>query len=185
MTNTIMMRRYLIIPVVMLGMFMILLLTGFMFKPQTNAESGVHVRTIKTNKSLAVVELDKKETDKGAASHSARESHKDNMVNTNEGQMTFTQKIVMEATAYTAEDGNGDGLTATGMPAKRGERGVVAVDPNFIPLGTKLFIPGYGVAIAADTGGAITGNRIDLLMDSYGEAVHFGRQHVDVYVLPQ
>lgn len=52
-----------------------------------------------------------------------------------------------------------------------------------IPLGTRLFIPGYGEAVAADTGGAIVGNRIDLVMDSYGEAMDFGRRDVTVYVL--
>ena len=62
-------------------------------------------------------------------------------------------------------------------------RGVVAVDPDVIPLGTRLFIPGYGEAVAADTGGAIVGNRIDLVMDSYGEAMDFGRRDVTVYVL--
>ena len=77
-------------------------------------------------------------------------------------------------------DGDGAGITATGLPAVRG---IAAVDPDVIPLGTRLFIPGYGEAIAADTGGAIVGNKIDLVMDSYGEAIDFGRQDVTVYVL--
>ena len=77
-------------------------------------------------------------------------------------------------------DGDGLGITATGVPAVRG---IAAVDPDVIPLGTRLFIPGYGEAIAADTGGAIIGNKIDLVMDSYGEAMEFGRQDVTVYVL--
>ena len=79
-----------------------------------------------------------------------------------------------------AGDGDGAGITATGVPAVRG---IAAVDPDVIPLGTRLFIPGYGEAIAADTGGAIVGNKIDLVMDSYGEAMDFGRQDVTVYVL--
>jgi len=86
----------------------------------------------------------------------------------------------MEATAYLPSDGVGSGITATGMYAARG---VVAVDPSVIPLGTRLYIPGYGEAIAADTGGAIIGNRIDLCMESYGEAMQFGRRYVEVYVL--
>ena len=86
----------------------------------------------------------------------------------------------MEASAYLPGDGDGRGITATGIPATRG---VVAVDPNVIPLGTRLFIPGYGEAIAADTGGAIVGNKIDLLMESYSEAISFGRQDITVYVL--
>ena len=91
-----------------------------------------------------------------------------------------SRAIVMEASAYLAGDGDGAGITATGLPAVRG---IAAVDPDVIPLGTRLFIPGYGDAIAADTGGAIVGNKIDLVMDSYGEAMDFGRQDVTVYVL--
>ena len=86
----------------------------------------------------------------------------------------------MEATAYTAEDGGGDGYTATGQYL---QRGMVAVDPDVIPLGSQLYIEGYGYAVAADTGGAIVGDRIDLAMDSTSEALNFGRRDVVVYVL--
>lgn len=109
-----------------------------------------------------------------------KEGTRENTVSTSRGVMRYARVITMHASAYIATDGNGDGITATGIPATRG---VVAVDPDVIPLGTRLFIPGYGMAIAADTGGAIVGNRIDLVMDSYGEAMNFGRQSVDVYVL--
>jgi len=88
----------------------------------------------------------------------------------------------MEATAYTAMTAkvNPTGYTANGMRAKYG---IVAVDPDLIPLGSHVFIPGYGLAIAADTGGAIVGRRIDLCMDRYGDAIQFGRQPVTVYVV--
>ena len=88
----------------------------------------------------------------------------------------------MEATAYTAltAKANPTGYTANGMRAKYG---IVAVDPGIIPLGSHVFIPGYGLAIAADTGGAIIGHRIDLCMDLYGDAVRWGRQPVTVYVV--
>jgi 3D (Asp-Asp-Asp) domain-containing protein len=72
------------------------------------------------------------------------------------------------------------GITATGM---RATYGVVAVDPSVIPLYTRLYIPGYGYAIAADTGGAIKGNRIDLFYPTYGEAIAFGRRTLPVYIL--
>lgn len=90
--------------------------------------------------------------------------------------------ITMIATAYTADTATAapTGYTATGILAREG---VVAVDPRVIPLGTKLFVPGYGLALAADTGGAIIGNRIDLCMDSYDKAVEFGRRPVLVYIL--
>ena len=86
----------------------------------------------------------------------------------------------MEATAYLPTDGGGDGITATGIRARHG---VVAVDPNVIPLGTRVYIPGYGEAIAADTGGDIVGNRIDVVLEDYGSAMQFGRRIVDVYIL--
>lgn len=92
--------------------------------------------------------------------------------------------ITMVATAYTAGSASpwSTGYTATGVLARYG---VVAVDPRVIPLGSHLFIPGYGFAIAADTGGAIIGNRVDLCMDSLVDAINFGRQVVRVYILRQ
>lgn len=88
----------------------------------------------------------------------------------------------MVSTAYTADSASATptGRTATGIMARYG---VVAVDPHVIPLGSQVFIPGYGTAIAADTGGAIIGNRIDLCMDSLHQAIQWGRQPVKVYIL--
>lgn len=100
--------------------------------------------------------------------------------------MTGSHKLVavyrMIATAYTADSAQAypTGRTASGLPA---QYGVVAVDPRIIPLGTQLYIEGYGTAIAADTGGAIIGNRIDLCMDSLARAIDWGRQPVRVFVL--
>ncbi len=74
--------------------------------------------------------------------------------------------------------GAGTGRTATGLKAGFG---VVAVDPNYIRLGTRLYIEGYGYAIAADTGGAIKGNRIDLCVDSRRDVK--GLHSVRVWVL--
>jgi len=88
--------------------------------------------------------------------------------------------VDMIATAYTASCAGCSGYTATGY---RAGRGIVAVDPRVIPLGTKLFIPGYGFAIAGDTGGAIIGNRIDLGFNSYSDAIQFGRRPIKVYTL--
>ena len=100
-------------------------------------------------------------------------------LNAGEG-FSYRAVMAMEATAYLPTDGDGAGLTAMGIPATYG---VVAVDPGIIPLGSRVYIPGYGEAIAADTGGAIYGYRIDLCMESYAEAMDFGRRVVTVYVL--
>ena len=63
------------------------------------------------------------------------------------------------------------------------KKGIAAVDPNVIPLGTRLFIPGYGEAIADDVGGSIKGNRIDLAFDSRDDALQFGVRNVIVYIV--
>ena len=72
------------------------------------------------------------------------------------------------------------GRTASGQHAGHG---IVAVDPSVIPLGSHLYIPGYGQAIAGDTGGAIHGNRVDLGFNNAADAMQFGRRAVTVYVL--
>jgi len=101
-------------------------------------------------------------------------------VETSRGAMRYTNVMVMEASAYLPTDGGGSCVTATGLPATHG---VVAVDPDVIPLGTRLYIPGYGVAIAADTGGMIEGDMIDLCMEDYDDCMAFGRRDIDVYIL--
>ena len=88
--------------------------------------------------------------------------------------------ISMVATAYTANCYGCSGLTVSGQHAGHG---IVAVDPSVIPLGSHLYIPGYGSAIAGDTGGSIHGNRVDLGFNSDADAMQFGRRAVTVYVL--
>ena len=90
-----------------------------------------------------------------------------------------TSALSMIATAYTADCRGCSGTTASGRAAGHG---IVAVDPAVIPLGTHLFIPGYGRAVAGDTGGAIRGRRIDLGFDSHRQATQFGRRPLIVYV---
>ena len=108
------------------------------------------------------------------------EPPKEDVVETPEGYMPYTQVMGMEATAYLPTDGSAEGLTAMGIPATYG---IVAVDPDIIPLGSRVYIPGYGEALAADTGGAIYGYRIDLCMEDYWQAMDFGRRTVTVFVL--
>lgn len=92
---------------------------------------------------------------------------------------TVGRVLRMKATAYHPTDGDGRGITATGTKAGRG---TVAVDPSVIPLGASVYIPGYGDAVAADTGGAIVGNRIDLCMETFSECYDFGVRPVEVFV---
>jgi uncharacterized protein YabE (DUF348 family) len=99
------------------------------------------------------------------------------------GTLSYSRVVQCNATAYDATSCGkrpGEARTATGIIA---HRGVIAVDPRFIPLGTRVYVEGYGYAIAADTGGAIKGNIIDLYMESYSEAIQWGRRNVNVYIL--
>lgn len=85
-----------------------------------------------------------------------------------------TRTLVVDAVAYHLP-----GRTASGLPVGPG---IVAVDPRVIPLGTRLFIPGYGPGIAADTGTAIKGNIIDLWMPSTAAALRWGRRTVTITI---
>lgn len=98
--------------------------------------------------------------------------------------LSYSKKLTVTATAYTSNGGR----TASGKAA---QYGVIAVDPNVIPLGTKLYVEStddgktwkYGYCIAGDTGGAIKGNKIDLYYNSKNECLQFGRRSAVVYVL--
>lgn len=100
------------------------------------------------------------------------------------GYFSGRRIIDMHATAYTASPsengGNRSGRTAIGLKIGHG---VVAVDPRVIPLGTRLYIEGYGHAVAADTGSAIKGHRIDLGVDTRRESNRIGRRRVRVHIL--
>jgi 3D (Asp-Asp-Asp) domain-containing protein len=101
---------------------------------------------------------------------------------TSRGSWSRTKVIEMVATAYTDSPSENGGWTraANGMDLKYG---IVAIDPRVIPIGTKLFVEGYGFAYAADTGGAIKGNRIDLCLPSFDACSAWGRRRVKVHVL--
>lgn len=93
----------------------------------------------------------------------------------------YKKKISVVATAYT----HSGSRTATGsMPVRNsGGLSTIAVDPKVIPLGTKVYIEGYGYAIAQDTGGAIKNNKIDLFMNSESECNTWGRRDVNLYIV--
>ncbi|WP_152656948.1 3D domain-containing protein [Oceanobacillus sp. CFH 90083] len=94
------------------------------------------------------------------------------------------ETISVEATAYTAGCDGCSGVTATGVDLNANPNAkVIAVDPSVIPLGSKVYVEGYGYATAADTGGAINGNKIDLHVPTKQEALNFGRQQVNVTIV--
>lgn len=97
---------------------------------------------------------------------------------------TSSKEMTVKATAYTASCEGCSGTTATGINLKANPNAkVIAVDPSVIPLGSKVYVEGYGEAIAGDTGGAIKGNRIDIFIPSEHDAVNFGVKQVKVTIL--
>lgn len=92
--------------------------------------------------------------------------------------------LYMHASAYTASCSGCSGYTATGINLNANPNAkVIAVDPSVIPLGTRVYIEGYGEYVAADTGGSIHGNRIDIHFPSKSAAYAFGRRTVKVTIL--
>lgn len=91
--------------------------------------------------------------------------------------------MTVKATAYTASCKGCSGITATGINLKKKPNAkVISVDPKKIPLGTKVYVEGYGEAIAGDTGSAIKGNKIDLHMPTKKKALNWGVRSVKIKV---
>ena len=97
---------------------------------------------------------------------------------------TSGKEFYVTATAYTPYCEGCSGTSATGLNLRANSAlKVVAVDPSVIKLGSKVWVEGYGTAIAADTGGAIKGNKIDILVQSDAQARNWGRKKVRIKVL--
>ena len=114
-------------------------------------------------------------TDSSNSTPAASESNSSSDTSSNSEYRVLT----VEATAYSSQDPGVGTITATGETLRHG---IIAVDPRVIPLGTKLYVPGYGYGVAADTGGAIKGNKIDLAYMNRTEALKFGRQTLTIRV---
>ena len=93
-------------------------------------------------------------------------------------------EMTVTATAYTAYCPGCSGTTATGIDLRSNpNQKVIAVDPSVIPLGSRVWVEGYGEAIAGDTGGAIKGKIIDLFMENKQDALNWGRKTVTIKIL--
>ena len=103
---------------------------------------------------------------------------------TKTGTYYYRDSFIVTATAYEPSEVScgiyADGFTAIGLKAGPG---IIAVDPKVIPLRSKVYVEGYGYAIAGDVGGAIKGNRIDVCFNTVREALNFGRRRVRIYIL--
>ncbi|WP_394231277.1 LysM peptidoglycan-binding domain-containing protein [Niallia oryzisoli] len=94
------------------------------------------------------------------------------------------KEIIVEATAYTAECEGCSGITKTGVDLNANpDAKVIAVDPAVIPLGSKVYVEGYGYATAEDIGGGINGHEIDVYVQNQHDALQWGRKQVKVTIV--
>ncbi|WP_235961149.1 G5 and 3D domain-containing protein [Savagea serpentis] len=94
------------------------------------------------------------------------------------------KEFYVEATAYTPYCTGCSGISAAGINLRANPNlRLIAVDPRVIPMGSKVWVEGYGYAVAGDTGGAIKGNRIDVLMQTKSQAYSWGRKKVKIKVM--
>ncbi|QST01767.1 LysM peptidoglycan-binding domain-containing protein [Pontibacillus sp. ALD_SL1] len=100
-----------------------------------------------------------------------------------EGEGDVAETFTATATAYTANCAGCSGITATGVDLKANpDQKVISVDPDVIPLGSTVWVEGYGYATAEDIGGSIDGKSIDVFIPDYEEAIQWGRKSVTVKV---
>ena len=169
-------------------------------KVLASGENGLEERTYKivyqNGKEVSSKLVDKKVVNKPVNKVVAEGTKRTRVLLTSRGDsLRYKRCIEMRASAYDASyESTGKspghpayGITATGIRAKKG---VVAVDPSVIPLGSRLYVESiqngvssYGYALAADTGGAIKGNKIDLFFQTAREVNNWGVRKVKVYVL--
>lgn len=94
------------------------------------------------------------------------------------------REFMVSTSAYTANCRGCSGITSTGINLKKNPNlKIIAVDPRVIKLGTKVYVEGYGYAVAGDTGSAIKGNKIDLFMPNQTSALKWGRKTVKIKIL--
>ena len=142
-------------------------------KSANNLKSNI----IKPNQKLKVT---KKAVAKAKAKPKAKAAKKAPSRSDND---TILKEITVSASAYTAGCNGCSGITSTGINLKKNPGlKVIAVDPRVIPLGSKVYVEGYGYAIAGDTGGAIKGNKIDVFIPTKSGALNWGRKTVKIKV---
>ncbi|WP_121616600.1 G5 and 3D domain-containing protein [Virgibacillus halodenitrificans] len=129
-------------------------------------------------------ELQNTETIKEAIDKIVHVGTKESKKTPSQGNIKSSNEFYVNATAYSANCNGCSGITATGINLISNPNvKVIAVDPSIIPLGTKVWVEGYGYATAADTGGAIKGNRIDIFMPSKSQANNYGVKKVKIRIL--
>lgn len=163
----------------------------------SNLESGKQQvvqegKTGKVQKTYEVILENGQEVSKTLISENVMENATDKIVAVGTKEMTQLvsrgtetgKEFYVTSTAYTASCNGCSGKTATGIDlhANPGAK-IIAVDPSAIPLGTKVYVEGYGYAIAADTGTRIKGNKIDVFFASQSDAYRWGQRTVKIKIL--
>lgn len=135
-----------------------------------NEETSPSITTVKKQETKEVEEASSKPVEQSAKKEETAE--------------TAEKVLTVEATAYTANCEGCSGTTKTGIDLHANpDKKVIAVDPDVIPLGSKVHVEGYGEAIAGDIGGGINGNEIDVFIPSESHAKEWGRKKVQVKIL--
>lgn len=158
----------------------------------TEGEDGKVVKTYKVTKengkeverTLVEEEVTKESVTKVVAVGTKEVPKQTGSANSSSATNNSGKQMTVVATAYSASCSGCSGVTATGINLnKNPNMKVISVDPSVIPLGSRVWVEGYGEAIAGDTGGAIKGNRIDLHMPSNAAANSWGRRNVTIKIL--
>ncbi|UJL44775.1 LysM peptidoglycan-binding domain-containing protein [Virgibacillus sp. NKC19-16] len=144
------------------------------------AKAKAEPKEEKNNTQEAEVKAESKEDENNTQQAEAKPEPKEE----EEEQQPSGKTLSVEATAYTAGCDGCSGITATGKNLNEDPYAkVIAVDPNVIPLGTEVYVEGYGYAVASDVGGSINGHKIDVHVPTKDEAYSWGRKTVDITIL--
>ena len=146
---------------------------------EVSVDNGTEEHSYRVQNNNEVKEVEKSEaTTPATPATEATETTQAAAASSNQGGYYLT----VEATAYSYNEAGLSNYTADGTNLINDPQ-VIAVDPNVIPLGSYVEIPGYGIYRAADTGGAIYGNRIDVHLVNLNDVYNFGRRTITIRVL--
>ena len=141
-------------------------------------------RSLKTApKADALYKQEKAELRKSNTQNTKATKKVEKPVDSLQAQLAKAKRVfTVRSTAYTSDPRENGGWNVTAIGTKI-RRGVIAVDPRVIPLRTRVYVEGYGFATAEDTGGAIKGNKIDVVMDTNAQSRNWGVRNVKIYIL--
>lgn len=145
---------------------------------EVTVNNGSQEHSYRVQENKEVKEVEKSEATTSASNETAQATKTTQAASSSQNGYYLT----VEATAYSYNEAGLSNYTADGTNLVN-EPNVIAVDPSVIPLGSYVEIPGYGVFRAADTGGAIYGNRIDVHLVNLNDVYNFGRRTITIRVL--